>query len=397
MKKILSFLMAFVLLLSCFTCAFALTEEEQEIDFMVDKSGSTFRQMVQAAAHLDYFDSDSMNAPKLQLVNTDGQYKVECTYIPEYYVSYFMNNSYHTITDETMTVYVKLRIDGGEWVDSLYGPLCAIFTSQKSFDYIVTEPTTFTIIDLSKFRPDLTEGPYVDIIEVKDDNYFIDLTKHTIEVRLHVVYTADDGNHEMPMTPSTKLLELTEDTIPSTLPQPNVDRLVVSAAENAMSCRVAQDPIITGLRQLGHDCYVLFRYKLNGGKTSEIQKVSCTNDAYTKFSLGKLKLLKDKTLSENKFVAEFAYYDETTDTTSQWISFDAVITEESDRLAVIHAPNPDVTPKHPCGLCQACPAQPMGMCLWMFVGMTVFAVVSIVLAVVVFLDYKKRTPNTEKQ
>lgn len=397
MKKILSFLMAFVLLLSCFTCAFALTEEEQEIDFMVDKSGSTFRQMVQAAAHLDYFDSDSMNAPKLQLVNTDGQYKVECTYIPEYYVSYFMNNSYHTITDETMTVYVKLRIDGGEWVDSLYGPLCTIFTSQKSFDYIVTEPTTFTIIDLSKFRPDLTEGPYVDIIEVKDGNYFIDLTKHTIEVRLLVVYTADDGTHEMPMTASTKLLELTEDAIPSTLPQPNVDRLVVSTAENTISCRVAQDPIITGLRQLGHDCYVLFRYKLNGEETSEIQKVSCTNDAYTKFSLGKLKLLKDKKLSENKFVAEFAYYDETTDTTSQWISFDAVITEESDRLAVFPAQKPDVTPKHPCGLCQACPAQPMGMCLWMFVGMTVFAVASIVLAVVVFLDYKKRTPNTEKQ
>lgn len=397
MKKILSFLMAFVLLLSCCTCAFALTEEEQEIDFMVDKSDSTFSQMIQAAAYMGYFGSKSMNAPKLQLVNADGQYRVECTYIPEYYVSYFMNNSYHKITDETMTVYVKLRIDGREWVDSLYGPLGEIFTSQKSFDYIITEPTTFTIIDLSKFRSDLTKGPYSDIIEVKDGNYFIDLTKHTIEVYLYVVYKENGNEYEMPITPSTKLLELTEDTIPTSLPQPSVDRLVVSAAENTMSCRVAQDPIITGLRQLGHDCYVLFRYKLNGGKTSEIQKVSCTNDAYTKFSLGKLKLLKDKTLSENKFVAEFAYYDETTDTTSQWISFDAVITEESDRLAVIHAPNPDVTPKHPCGLCQACPAQPMGMCLWMFVGMTVFAVVSIVLAVVVFLDYKKRTPNTEKQ
>jgi hypothetical protein len=359
--------------------------------------------MIQAAEYMGYLDSDSMNAPKLQLVNTDGQYKVECTYIPEYYVSYFMNNSYHTITDETMTVYVKLRIDGGEWVGSLYGPLCAIFTRQKSFDYIVTEPTTFTIIDLSKFRPDLTEGPYVDIIEVKDGNYFIDLTKHTLEVRLCVGYWVQNDEtelidmYEMPITPSTKLFELTENTAPTSLPQPSVDRLVVSAAENAMSCRVAQDPIITGLRQLGHDCYVLFRYKLNGEETSEIQKVSCTNDAYTKFSLGKLKLLKDKTLSENKFVAEFAYYDETTDTTSQWISFDAVITEESDRLAVFPAQKPDVTPKHPCGLCQACPAQPMGMCLWMFVGMTVFAVASIVLAVVVFLDYKKRTPNTEKQ
>ena len=394
MKRLLSITLVLLCLLLS-TTAMAITEEE--IVENMDASMPSYEQMLYVCGKLEYFDSETMNPPRLTLVPDGDRYRIDCEYTPEYYISYFYNNRFHKITDETTQLQIKIRFDDGEWVSSLYGPLGEMFTPTINFDSIPTAPQTFTILKCAPVRDDfedVSDAPYHDIIEERNGYYYIDFTKHTMEVQLSILHYFDENPYTMPVTRTTKLMQLTTETLPTNLPIPVVDRASVSTKENTLSFRVAPDATVDALVRLGHECYVLCRYNFNDKPSQKTTRIAYPTSTYTIVDLPKLKYTDD---GKDVFISEYAFFDATTNITSEWVTVETGIREEQDALIQSpHISEPEPT-ESKCNLCKAACGHPLGMCIWLFIPVCIFGCSTIISGCWIMIGAITRRKNTCKE
>lgn len=391
MRKFFAILLILTLCTSCLT-AFAWTEDE--LDEMVDKSEPPASQMMYVASKLGYTDGGNTNAPTLTLEYTENGYQLHCTYYPEKLFSYLQNNRYYTIKDsDYMYFNVHIQFDGQEIVTDWYGPLATMMRYKPAFDHIPASSASFVILETGELHEDVdtSTGPYHDIIEIRDNHYFIDLAKHKISVSIQPVFVLDGYEFATSWTPTVDFMELSSDALPTILPTPQIDRVVMSTEAKHISMRVLPDYTILAMQDAGHDCKLLMRYTLNGDVSKTYETTYDKTSPFTVFDIPTPKLKDD----DNTLVVEVAYYNKTTNTQSEWLAAEGWIQQEPDSQLPSTTPNDD-TQVLQCGLCGRCPVQPMGICLWMVIAASVTCITAVVIGIMPLVKKAQKSNNKEK-
>ena len=384
MRKLLSLILAILTMSLCLVPAYATTDEELESIFAEQPDWDDFHKMTFAAGYMGYITDDVMNPLILTVQDSGEGYKIEATYVPEFYVDYFYNNPYYTIQPDDYTIMqIDIRIDEGQWLSETgtWGAISRLFTTYQTFPGILNEETTFTLLDLSDVPEELEDGPYFDILEFVDGKYTIDLTKHTIEVRHTIIYNNNENRmHQMLTSPVVRAIKLTQGQMPQTLNMPVVQRTVISKQNNTLSFKLTPDAEIRELQQMGHECYLLVQYTFNN-KTYSVNPIAITDEIYHITPIEKLKWIDSDKQTEsqnNSVTVQYAYKDNTTNISSEWVSCKAFVQETPDKATVDnYFQNPDkMPPQLICGLCHKC-SHPLNICMWLLIPGTTLLLGSI--------------------
>ena len=400
MKKLFALLLVVATLICCALPAYA---DDLENIFAEHPDWDGFDKMMFTVGYEGHIREDVMNPLVLSIHENEDGYRIDATYNPEYYVGYFYSNQYYTPTaDDYTEIRIDMRIDGGAWLseDELWGAITQITNLKHRFDGFLNEQVTFTILDTNSINEDLLGGPYCDILEKRDGTYTIDLTKHTIEVRHTVIYRNDSTgtSYPMPVTPIVRALKMTEETIPTQLPIPSVERTVVSKQNNTMSFRLTPSIEIQELQKLSHSCRLLVQYTVQG-KTYDVDPIDLTDALYYTIELHNIKWIekgKETEKLNNEVSVKFAYRDETQNLTSEWIELESFVQDTPDKATIDDYF--DVIPDEPdvptCGLCKKC-SRPLNVCIWFLIpgcALMLLAVTGVIICII-----KRKHNNTNKE
>lgn len=420
MKRIISILLVICMLFICSISAFALTDEEQKVDSLIDKTQPAYMQMLEAAARLRYTIYDATNPVKTNVYQKDGFYYVDVAYTPSYYFTYFNNNSYYTLDPNTdyIKLFADIRIDGESWTKEMdiYESNIQCINNTHTIPFNTNKEFVFNLLSPQKIEGELN-NPYKHLFEEKNGFYHLDLSKHTLELRLFVdcVLGPDGNEYHLPQSPVSVITAVTEDNVPTQLPIPDVQRATASQKYNTMSFRVTPHSVIDGLKKLSHDMHLKVEYTLHNN-TYNVE-FPCSDEYFYVINLGNIEWITNNEITKdnnNDIEIKCAFYDKTTDTTSDWYVGDVVVQDLPDRATIENwEPGKDDAPsKVPsnnvstsinekktqksdksCNLCGICPVQPLGICLWLFIGIAV----CFVAAIIVILVIKKSKSKENKK
>lgn len=394
MKRLLCFVLVIMCLFSCITVFANEDDLDQFINDFIGADAPASQKMMLAASRLGYTDENSTNAPVLSLKETDTGYELWCTYKPEKLFSYIWNNKYYTPTaHDKMYFEIKMSINDGEPLGDLWGPICTMFSHRVYIDSVPTNTVSFIVFQTSKVDEEMNsnDGPYADIIEIKDGHYYLDLEKHKITFTMCPFFVFEDELYGTTWTPEVNFKHITADKLPNTMPLPQADRVMMSTSAQHISMRITPHYEVLAMQKAGHDCQILMRYTLNN-KTSKIyQQAYNSVEPFTVFNIGNTKL-NDQ---ENTLTVELAYLNATTGVQSDWTSIEAWIQQEPDSQLPSTTPNDD-TQALQCGLCGRCPVQPMGICLWMVIAASVTCITAIVIGIMPLVKKAQKSNNKEK-
>lgn len=390
MKRIISLFLV-ILLLSTFisTTAFA---DLAEYIFVVNNVA---------------IDEYSCPAPILEYKETDDGGYIICKYRPDA-VNRFLTapttqensaapKKWHT------QLTIDFKFDNGSWVSEL-GYLdnasSDIFTTEHVYQTPIKEPITFVLADFRQYNPlNDPDNVYTHILEEDNGTYTINWNKHKIEVRILTTITFGYDSFPLPYSPSATLGDIINDPSnpPSaiTLPTPNLTNLVVNSDNHFISYQLFEDSDVNALIASNHDITTLVKYSINDSFTSDTQTINLTENIYTAVAMP------NNVTTGDTIVVEVAYFDATTNTTSNWAKYTTTV--QSETQSEIH-PEFIMPPlqgedaelviemqsEHKCGLCGCCAYQPLSICLWMWGCMGVSAILIVACIISIIIDVRKK-------
>ena len=419
MKRIISILLVICMLFICSISAFALTDEEQKVDSLIDKTQPAPLQMIEAAEKLGYLSPNATNPIKTYVYQKDGFYYVDVTYTPSYYLTYFHNNPYYALNADSdyISLFADVRIDNMKWThetgtEGMFQK-CINNIHQISFD--TSKEYTFTLLSPQKIDNSIPKGPYEDAFEEKDGMYYLDLSKHTLDIKLYIdpFFIKEECRYRFPAAPVSTIKVLAENDDVQ-LPIPTVQRTVISKKYNTISLCIAPNNIIDGLNSLKHDMYIKLEYTVSN-ETIAIDIPYSNEYFYT--------ITTDNTqwanIESQDIDIKCAFYDKTSDVISGWYNGKAILQEFPDRAtienwepgkddnkpqkiiedvrqsALINLDD-DIKTKNDsdnkCNICKKCPIQPLGICLWLFIGVAICLVAAVIVILVI-----KKSKSKENQ
>lgn len=425
MKKVIAALLLCTMVLSMFTLpAFALTDEE--IGNLAglpneDESGvpenlfdPLYKECISDPNHVIYM-------PVLHYHETDEGNFITATYVPDLMTQLLVQpeiRQKYNLPDNWKThIRVDFKWDDDEWfgskesIDSFSGTFA---NTAFQYDTPITKPVTMILFDLRTYHPLLdTEDVFKDIIYEKDGKWAIDFSKHTLSIRFDAGFEANNHTIFFTSDPST-LQVIPADKLPDEIAPPTVGAAHYNHSLNTVYWQLLASDEMRARTENGEKFHTIVRYqykyendRVNGWSEPMVMQVrehemlSAHLNPYTS---------KDEPLI---FMFQVAYVNSETGQQSEWTELALGITYDNpptyDVLPQIpvgpNAPAEDNRPipgtnvgeyvkYYKCSVCQSCPTQPFGMCLWLFVGACVALTSTILCTTLIIVDVvKKRKLN----
>lgn len=367
-----------------------------------------------------------IHTPVINYVSTDTGDAIACTYKPDEF-SLFLSSKYvqdtYKLTQWDTVINVWFKFDNNDWVnyDDASPSVKAISTLRFTKTEPITADQTLVFLDFRKYIPDRdVDHAFTDILENKDGKYVVDWSKHKLQVKFVVDFEASHSALTMFTSEVATLHIPAQDKLPQ-ISAPTITDAYFNDEKRVVYYQAHQDENTQIVAAAGHNIDTLVKYTINGVE-SGVFPVSLGKEAYHALTISK-KYIPD---SISSFTIHVAFRDLTTNTISAWSSAKVKVSQSVPPtvpdIPPVKLPDvggadpvttpPETTPQSPdstpsdttgdnntsdtpdhtettCNICGQVHAQPLGMCLWIFIGIIVCAATAVVCTVIILVSHKK--------
>ena len=398
MKRLYTLLLIMTMLFSLMIPVHAAQITDEPLVEASEEDITRFWELMEEASMMDYLSSENISAPNLTVHHTDTEYYITNTYYPSSIVEFITQKDPELAKKLVMWISYDIRFDDSDWLFSgnadaeMYGQFSQIFTETVTYDSLITEPVTHKIFDLSKYDETLELGPFGDCITVKDGNAYIDFTQHTIEIKQSCIIYCGTYPRATPYSQASALHELTSDTVPTELPAPVINNLMPGKEMQQISFKLQGDAVMSGLTNLGHECYLELRYKIGDNAWTSFKPYYINPATFTVIDEPALKDATPYSMQNegDAFVIELRYYDKTTELRSEVASFSAHIHKIGNSHSSVNLPgmSDNTLEVETCAICGTC-NRPLGVCIRFFIPACVCAGIAIIALVIFLVNVRK--------
>lgn len=405
MKRFLSLLLTLILICSCSTSAFASaipdpsTPDETTPPFLVPDDTLSLELLINMLYSNGYLNADSCPAPLCSVDTNNGT--LSCIFRPAYTTLYIMDNPYYVPTNIQSHISFDIKVDDGPWMseqpNNIDSSFLSIWNREFSMPAAQINNCSLNLLDFTQYQefPVISGEAYNDIVKVNADGQpYIKFDEHTFYIRAKVI---DTINNEHPIESPWSEACIISPSFTS-IDTPQVSNAHYSTTSQTLYFQLTQNANVLQYRQT-HHLQLAYYYAHNDSEYSDVLYTDITDDNWMHISLPLDCMLTD-TLR-----LKFAYYDVETDTMFPVSFVSATIQTTADAKVEMQPQNTPTLPGTPsqpvnqskCTLCKSCAIQPLGMCLWIFISMSIAGAAAIALSIWIIVDTTQKKTNKEKK
>lgn len=401
MKRIFSFICACLLLCTCTLTGFADETIESQPNTIPsepnlnENTGPNANDILWMIAQHIPIDDTTIPTPSIRVNTSNGSMQVLCTTQPDNATIFALHDFAQEYGEGYMptswqTSYrIDWRFDNNAWFSEGAGiddALADVLCYEMDSDTPVTQSTQFCLFDLSQYHPeDYTSNSLAAIVEQNDAGYFIDFTKHTLEVRVKITWCLLGDAIEFPYSRPTLYYVPQVDT---PLPTPVIDHATISTNTSTLSFRLAGDSTIKLLMQDEQAFELHFKYTINDVSYDTIA-LPVNMDTYYTHQLN----VTDLNL-ETVAQLQVAYYNPNTNEMSPWNTVNLTMQEEENASVIVQPNHPEQSfeTRSECVICHHCKT-PLNICIYML-ALSTAGVIGSIICILLICIHKHKEKQT---